>query len=160
MNEETRLNLKKMVKEYGAEETTSKIRECKHSKHIRSDIRTMTMLKSKYKRLEKKMLEQMIEKQCSFLKNNYTNIYNKLKNDVIDVKMLLKFVDVLESIETSKYDQHEASAQIGQLLKEIYIDSALKEDEKRDKSVKKKEKKRKIKNISWKEYKQRMVTTN
>jgi len=118
------------------------------------------MLKSKYKRLEKKMLEQMIEKQCSFLKNNYTNIYNKLKNDVIDVKMLLKFVDVLESIETSKYDQHEASAQIGQLLKEIYIDSALKEDEKRDKSVKKKEKKRKVKNISWKEYKQRMVTTN
>tara|TARA_X000000950_G_C13726402_1_gene582417 strand:+ start:89 stop:571 length:483 start_codon:yes stop_codon:yes gene_type:complete len=160
MNEETRLNLKKMVKEYGAEETTSKIRECKHSKHIRNDIRTMTMLKSKYKRLEKKMLEQMIEKQCSFLKNNYTNIYNKLKNDVIDVKMLLKFVDVLESIETSKYDQHEASAQIGQLLKEIYIDSALKEDEKRDKSVKKKEKKRKVKNISWKEYKQRMVTTN
>ena len=160
MNEETRLNLKKMVKEYGAEETTSKIRECKHSKHIRNDIRTMTMLKSKYKRLEKKMLEQMIEKQCSFLKNNYTNIYNKLKNDVIDVKMLLKFVDVLESIETSKYDQHEASAQIGQLLKEIYIDSALKEDEKRDKSVKKKEKKRKVKNISWKEYKKRMVTTN
>tara|TARA_Y100000816_G_C26092510_1_gene577560 strand:+ start:808 stop:1290 length:483 start_codon:yes stop_codon:yes gene_type:complete len=159
MNEATRLNLRKMVKEYGAEETTSKIRECKHSKYIRKDIRTMIMTKQKYKRLDKKMLNQMIENQCSFLKNNYTNIYNKLKNDIIDVKMLLKFVDVLESIETSKYDQHEASAQIGQILKEIYIDSALKEDKKRDNMVKKKEKKRKIKNISWKEYKQKMIQT-
>ena len=154
MDESTRLNLKKMVKEYGSEETTDKIRECKHSKKIKEDITKMIKLKRKYNRLDNKMLNKMIEGQCSFLFQNYTNIYNKLKNDIIDVRMLFRFVDILETIENGTCDQHEASAKVGQILKEIYVDSALKQDEKDKKKVEKKEKKKKIKKISWNEYKQ------
>ena len=125
MNEEAKLNLKKMVKEYGSQETTEKIRKCKHSQLIRNDIYTMLELKKKYNRVKKSTLNSMIEHKCTFLHNNYTNIYNKLKNNVIDVNMLFKFVNILEKIENGKVDQHEASVEVGELLKKIYIDSAL-----------------------------------
>ena len=160
MDEVTKLNLKKIVKEYGSEETTSKIRKCKHSTFIRNDVRRMLELKKKYNRLDKKMLNKMIDKNCSFLFNNYTNIFNKLKNNTIDVSLLFKFINILETIENGTTDQHEASAKVGQILKEIYIDSALREDEKRDKQIKKKEKTKKIKNISWKQYKTKFMNEN
>ena len=38
MNPQERLNLQKLVKEYGAEDTTKKIRTLKHSKLIETDI--------------------------------------------------------------------------------------------------------------------------
>tara|TARA_B100000900_G_scaffold365833_1_gene341342 strand:+ start:166 stop:645 length:480 start_codon:yes stop_codon:yes gene_type:complete len=154
MDEASRLNLKKLVKEYGTEETTSKIRKIKHSKHIREDVYKMIEIKKKYKRLNNKMLNNLIDKQCVFLHNNYTNIYNKLKNDTIDVNMLFKFINLLESIENGEMDQHEASVNVGKILKEIYIDSAIKEDTKRNNQVKKNIKSKKVKNISWNEYKQ------
>ena len=64
---------------------------------------------------------------------------------------------VLSKIENGTYDQHEASALIGQILKEIYIDSAIKEadiKEKRRNKNKKIEKKKSVKKISWREFKQ------
>ena len=60
----------------------------------------------------------------------------------------------MEDIELGETDQHEASVKVGQILKEIYIDSALKEDKERDKKNKKEVKKyRNGNNISWNEYK-------
>jgi hypothetical protein len=40
---------------------------------------------------------------------------------------------VLKLIEEGKVGQHEASVEVGKLLKQIYIDSALKKSEKLDK---------------------------
>ena len=157
MNDSERLNLKKMVKEFKTEETTDKIRELKHSKKIKEDVNTMLMLKQKYPKLKKEMLQTMAQNKCMFLWENYTNIFNKLFGGYIDVEMLYKFINVLAKIEEGEYDQHEASMVVGKILKEIYIDSALKEGEAKDKinkkKIKKKEKKKKVKNISWKDYK-------
>lgn len=157
MNDAERLNLKKMVKEFKTEETTDRIRELKHSKKIKRDVDTMIMLKSKYPKLKKEMLQTMAQNKCIFLWENYTNIFNKLFGGYIDVNMLYKFINVLASVEEGEYDQHEASMVVGKILKEIYIDSALREgnekDKLHDKKVKKKEKKRKTKNLSWKDYK-------
>ncbi len=157
MNDAERLNLKKMVKEFKTEETTDKIRELKHSKKIRQDVETILMLKRKYPKLKKEMLQTMAQNKCMFLWNNYTNIFNKLFGGYIDVEMLYKFINVLAKIEEGEYDQHEASMVVGKILKEIYIDSALKEGEAKDKQhkkkIKKKEKKKKVKNLSWKDYK-------
>jgi hypothetical protein len=58
----------------------------------------------------------------------------------------------LKNIETGKTDQHEASFKIGKLLKEMYIDSALKQAEKHDRNEKKKPP-RKEKKISWDQFK-------
>ena len=100
----------------------------------------------------------MCVKRCNFLFNNYTEIFNKVKKDEIDLQMLNKFLNVLKQIEDGKIDQHEGSYIVGTILKEIYIDSALKKAEKTDKKDKKNKKEDKpIKpvKISWKEYKEK-----
>jgi len=96
----------------------------------------------------------MVEKQCSFLYKNYTNIFNKIYKDNIDLNLFNKFLLVLEKIEEGKCDQHQASFEVGKVLKEIYIDSAMREGDKLDKKNKKKPvKTRKAKSISWNEFK-------
>jgi len=154
MNKTESIDLKNLVKEYKYETTTDKIRELKHSKKIREEITKMIELKKKYTRLNGKNLRNMVEKQCSFLYKNYTNIFNKIYKDNIDLNLFNKFLLVLEKIEEGKCDQHQASFEVGKILKEIYIDSAMREGNKLDKKNKKKpEKTRKAKSISWNEFK-------
>ena len=94
----------------------------------------------------------IFQNQCNFLYTNYTNIFNKLIKNELDLTILNKFLTILNYIEIGKINQHEGSAMIGQILKELYIDSALKKNKKRDRN-KKVEKTRKSKNITWAEYK-------
>tara|TARA_X000000950_G_scaffold109087_3_gene137488 strand:+ start:570 stop:1055 length:486 start_codon:yes stop_codon:yes gene_type:complete len=154
MNPEERLNLQKLVKEYGAEDTTKKIRTLKHSKLIETDISNFQYLKSKYSRLSKsnpKQFEQMAVNKCNFLFVNYTNIFNRLMRDELDLSILHQFLTKLRDIEEGVLDQHEASVEVGGLLKKLYIDSALRRD-KKSKGFKSK-KKKSCKNISWNEFK-------
>uniref|UniRef100_A0A6C0FAC7 Uncharacterized protein n=1 Tax=viral metagenome TaxID=1070528 RepID=A0A6C0FAC7_9ZZZZ len=154
MNKTESIDLKNLVKEYKYESTTDKIRELKHSKIIREDITKMIELKKKYNRLKEKNLRNMVEKHCSFLYKNYTNIFNKIYKDNIDLNLFNKFLLVLEKIEEGECDQHQASVEVGKVLKEIYIDSAMREGNKLDKKKKKKPvKSRKAKSISWNEFK-------
>jgi len=154
MNKTESIDLKNLVKEYKYETTTDKIRELKHSKKIREEITKMIELKKKYTRLNGKNLRNMVEKHCAFLYKNYTNIFNKIYKDNIDLNLFNKFLLVLEKIEEGKCDQHQASFEVGKILKEIYIDSAMREGNKLDKKNKKKpEKTRKAKSIGWNEFK-------
>jgi hypothetical protein len=154
MNKTESIDLKNLVKEYKYESTTDKIRELKHSKKIREDITKMIELKKKYIRLNGKNLRNMVEKQCHFLYKNYTNIFNKIYKDNIDLNLFNKFLLILEKIEEGECDQHQASVEVGKILKEIYIDSAMREGDKLDKKHKKKlVKTRKAKSISWNEFK-------
>tara|TARA_B000000475_G_C15834710_1_gene381341 strand:- start:47 stop:529 length:483 start_codon:yes stop_codon:yes gene_type:complete len=154
MDPQERLNLQKLVKEYGAEDTTKKIRTLKHSKLIETEISAFQYLKNKYSRLSKsnpKQFENMAVNKCNFLFVNYTNIFNRLMRNELDLSILQQFLLKLREIENGTIDQHEASVEIGGLLKKLYIDSALR----RDKKTKgfKKEKKKSGKNISWNEFK-------
>ena len=69
-----------------------------------------------------------------------------------------KFLSVLKKIEDGNIDQHEGSYLVGQYLKQLYIDSAIKNQEKiNNQSNKKKVMKKPIvneKKISYKEFKQ------
>lgn len=160
MNEVERLNLQKMINSNDVEDQTELIREKKHSSLITEDVNRLVELKKKYLRLSKSNpieFEQMCISRCSFLYNNYTDIFNKVKKDEIDLSILNRFLNVLKQIEEKSIDQHEGSFLVGKFLKEMYIDSALKKSEKLDKQLKKKEEKEKIvkpKNISWKQYKE------
>ena len=80
---------------------------------------------------------------------------NKIKKDEIDTKILYKFIDVLKQIEDGELNQHEGSFLVGTLLKELYIDSALKKSEKLDEQygTTKEEPKKATINISWKQFK-------
>lgn len=153
MDEKSRLALKDMIKEYNPEETTDKIRTLKHSSKIKTDVMRMLTLKKTHSRLKMDRLKDMCKSQCSFLYTNYTNIFNKLFKGDIDVTILMNLVDVLKQIEDGKLDQHEGSVKVGEILKSLYIDSALKEEKRREDRVDKKSKKRKSKNISWDQYK-------
>jgi len=132
MDDTQRLNLSKMIKEYQSEETTDKIRQLKHSKKIKENVSIMMNLKNRYKRMEKNensKFKDLVRKQCSFLYDNYTNIFNKLFNNELDLNILSQFLMVLEKIENGEIDQHDGSYIIGSLLKKLYIDSALKREQ-------------------------------
>ena len=158
MNAEQRLNIDKMVSDNNVEETTNLIRKLKHSKKIYEDVNLMCILKKKYSRLaktNKNQYKKIILKKCSFLYNNYTNIFNRLFKNKLDVKILYRFLSVLKKIEDGKVDQHDGSYEIGTILKELYIDSVLRQDKQKNdkKSNVKKSKKTKEKKITWSEFK-------
>lgn len=165
MDDKSRIQLDKLIKEYNPEDTTSKIRELKHSKQIRDDITRMQQLKQKHSRIHKTSpatFRNICEKQCSFLFSKYTNIFNKLYKNELDLSIMERFIQVLYNIEEGVLDQHEASFKVGQILKELYIDSALrqeKNDTNRRKDYENKKNKGKgkktitPKKLSWNEYK-------
>ena len=158
MDKNERIQLDKMLRANNTEDCTNEIREKKHSKLLKNDVKKMIELKEKYKRLKysnKNQYETMLKSQCSFIYEKYTDIFNRINKDEIDFNILWRFLDVLEKIETGELDQHEGSYAVGSLLKQIYIDSSIKKGEKIDKkySKKKKTKVDKTKNISWNEYK-------
>ena len=155
IDDETRLNFDNMLKESGASDNTIKIRQLKHSDKIREQVTLMMEIKKKYPKLKKETKDRMIESKCTWLWRNYMNIYNKLKKDQLNLSILHNFLSALKQIEDGLLDQHEASVKIGKILKELYVDSAVQQQKKRE-DIEKKRKKRKgipTKKLSWSEYK-------
>jgi hypothetical protein len=131
-----RLNLQKMLKTNDVQDCTESIRTNRHSSLIHKDVQELLDLKKKYFRLKNSnpnQFDAMCVSKCQFLFNNYTDIFNKVKKDEIDLNILENFLQILKKIEDRQIDQHEGSFLVGKLLKEIYIDSALKKSEKLDK---------------------------
>jgi hypothetical protein len=151
MNDNERLQLQKMIKANDVEDQTHQIRKLKHSAQLKEDITNFLLLKSKYSKEE--LFEKSIQK-CNFLFTNYTDIFNRIKNDEINIELLFHFLKVLSNIENGELDQHEGSFIVGKILKEIYIDSALKKAEKID-NIYNKQKEEMIQPISihWKDWK-------
>ena len=131
MNDKERLQLNKMIKINNVEDQTDQIRKLKHSSILEKEIKELLILKEKYREQPDILLNESIL-NCNFLYNNYTDIYNRVKKDEINIDLLFHFISVLSKIEEGLIDQHEGSFMIGKLLKEIYVDSALKKAEKLD----------------------------
>lgn len=167
LTNEDRINLQRIISEQnpeGFKETTDEIRRLKHSVRIYADVNALEALKTNYSRLRKTnkaQFEQMAISKCTFLFNNYTNLFNRLMKDELDIQILFKFINILRQIEDEKLDQHEGSVLVGKILKDLYIDSVIKQqanDDKRDERRKKKAQKhakpaKAIKNISWGDFK-------
>ena len=154
-----KLNLSKMINANNVQDCTEEIRQKKHSQLIRNDVTRLMILKQKYSRLAQtnpNQFDTMCVSQCSFLFNNYMDIFNKVKKDEIKLQTLYQLLDVLQKIEDGELDQHAGAFEVGKLLKAIYIDGALLKAEKIDKKSGKKmetSKPKKEKKISWAEYK-------
>ena len=156
MNNSESLQLKKMINENNVNDYTNDIREKKHSDLIRNDVTKMIELKRKYFRLAESNPNQfnnILTGQCSFLFNNYTDIFNKVKKDEINLETLWNLLNILKQIEDGKVDQHLASFEVGKLLKKIYIDGVILKENKNSRKQKFKKKPVKNKKISWEEYK-------
>jgi hypothetical protein len=157
MNQSESLNIQKLIESKDYENNTDKIRTLKHSTQIRDSLQTMANLKSTFSKMreqEPEKFSQLCISKCGFLYNNYTNIYHKVYKDEVNLKLMDKFINVLEEIEQGSLDQHEGSVKVGSILKEIYIDSALKETENLDKKYES-EKTDFVQpvNMSWSEFK-------
>jgi len=148
MNSDERLKLKEMIKQNNVTDYTDKIRELKHSSLLKKDIETLLTLKETHKDNN-----ELLSQECSFLFMYYTDIFNKIKKDEIDISILYKFLTVLKKIEDKEIDQHEGSYEVGVLLKSIYVDSALKKAEKLNTNENECEYKKPQETISWKDWK-------
>lgn len=156
---EERLNLKKLIDNNSDSyvDNTAQIRKLKHSMKIRDDIRAMEIYKTKNQKLKQtnySSFEGRLQEKCNFLFTNYTDIFNKVLKDEINLDIMQKLLYVLNLIEEEKLDQNEGSVAVGKLLKELYIDSALRRANNLDKEhegeiIPKEEGKK----ISWKEFK-------
>lgn len=150
MNGEQRIALDKLIKQYDCEDTTNLVRSLKHSVKIRQCINDLVKLKTETPSHEE--FKQKSRQVASFLYDNYTKIFNWFVDGQLNLEIMDKFLVMLSRIENGELDQHEASYNIGMLLKDIYIDnriniSDLEEEDEKDKYT------QPTHDISWKEYK-------
>jgi hypothetical protein len=153
MDDKQRLQLQNMIKANNVEDQTDFIRNLKHSQVIRNEVNNMIMIKAKFRGDDAKIHEDCVN-ECNFLFTYYTDIYNKIRKDEIDIGILNKFLDVLKRIEDGELDQHEGSFLVGSLLKELYVDSALRKADKLNENEEPKpEPIKPQQNVSWKQFK-------
>lgn len=156
LTNDERLNLKKMINDSECDDNTDNIRRLKHSVLMRDDIRKLDTLKNTHGNMKNNDNDKFVllcQNECKFLYANYTDIFNKLVKDELDLTIMTKLLTVLKLIEDSKVDQHEGSVMVGKILKELYVDSATKRldnlDNENDKVPMSEGK-----DISWKQFKQ------
>jgi len=159
MNDSQRLQLQNMIQTNNVEDQTELIHNLKHSEVLRNELNVMMEIKAKYREninreeATKQIYEECVER-CGFLFDCYTDIFNKIRKDEIEISILNRFLDVLKKIEDGDLDQHEGSFLVGTILKELYIDSALKKADKLNEQEETKDQPKKAEiNISWKQYK-------
>lgn len=161
MNNSERIHLQKMINANNVSDCTNEIREKKHSGKIYADVTRLLELKTRYEKTigetDKEKFDNMCVAQCSFLFNNYTDIFNKVKKNEMNLQILLNLIEILKNIEEGLIDQHTGAFEVGKILKAMYIDSALLKADRIDKKTGEKMESAPTvvaKNVSWKEYKE------
>lgn len=152
MNDKQRLQLQNMIKVNGTDDYTASIRELKHSQLLREQVNTLIIIKAKYRDDPDRIHLEGIN-DCNFLFTYYTDIYNKLRKNELDINILYKLLDVLKKIEDEELDQHEGSFIVGTVLKELYVDSALKKADKLNEITVIREVSKPTQEISWNQFK-------
>ena len=163
IQESMRQHLDSLIRDENIEQTTESIRELKHSSKIRGDLERLVALKQQHARATPEIFRKMALSRCSFMHEHYTDVLFKLIKDEVDVKLVFRFVDILAAIEEGKLNQHEASFQVGTILKKMYIDSVLKRDElrKQEEEAKKRRKKNKgspVKKMNYSQWVEKTAT--
>ena len=153
MDESQKELLQKIIKENNTEDNTEKIRTLKHSSQIRKDVSNIHNIKRKLRTRDFKTIDRECQSKASFLFRNYPIIYNKMLKNEINMKIMYKFLDALVSIENGSRNQHEASYEIGMLLKELYVDKKIDMSKEKTRQINNV----KTKKISYEEYKKMMA---
>jgi hypothetical protein len=129
------LNMKALMDSEDYVDNTAKIRELKHSELILEDIAKLCKLKQVYHHMrmtDEERFNIKCQNAVPLLFNSYTDIYNKVLKDELNMELMVKFVCILKQIEEGQLDQYDASVQVGTILREMYVDSAMRRAEKLD----------------------------
>lgn len=146
------INLKSLINNNDYQDNTEYIRRCKNSQKLRKDTNHLKHLKSIHQGTQEELREKA-NNECYHLFMHHTDLLNRMIKDELDLPMFEKILDALESIENGNETQDSASTNIGQMLADLYVNSALKQKQISDESNTTKTT-NPVKNISWKEYKQ------
>ena len=157
MNPEEKLNLKKMLAQnQDYVDHTEHIRRLKHSGLLLDGMRDIEKLKRANPELREKSPDEFTEickNAVPIMYNIYTDLFNKLVKDELNLFLMVKLIRVLEQIEQGQLDQNEGSVVVGKILKELYVDSAIRLGEKLDKANESVPTPREEpKNITWKQW--------
>lgn len=150
MDSSQRLQLNQIIDDNNVEDYTALIREKCHSGKIRAAVTKMIDIIKANEGTDAHTLDNLLMAECAFMFNHYTDIYNRIKKQELDLSILWEFLNVLEKIETGEADQHTAAFEVGSLLKKMYIDSAMRSHSKDDANPGTSF--RQGKQISWREY--------
>jgi len=155
-----RLDLKRLLNTTNCEDNTKHIREVKHSTKIQRDVMELVQFQRKQRKMAEEtpeIFELEAQAVASFLYVNYTDIFKRILRNEINYEILGKVLDVLKAVEDEKVDQHEGSVLVGKVLKEMYLDSAVRHGNNLDKKYQETVPPKPVpvveKLISWKEYK-------
>ena len=153
MNEEEKLLLQEMCVANNVEDQTKNIRSLKHSPLLKADIQKLLELMKETSDPKELHIEAMME--CNFIFTYYTDIYNKIRKEEINLETLFYFLEILEKIEKGEIDQHEGSFEVGTILKKMYVDSALLKAKKLDEKYDTEPVMIVPKEMSWKDFKRK-----
>jgi hypothetical protein len=134
MNPSDRLDLKKLMKagEHDYVDNTDGIRRLKHSDLIAADMKKMEELKKSHASMRASSPDDfasLCQNKCSFLFNAYTDIYNRLFKDQLDVNLMLEALRTLKQVETGKINQQEGSIHMGKLFYKVFVSNAIKHED-------------------------------
>lgn len=162
MDDNLRLKLNQMITEQNVSDQTMLIRELKHSVIIKTEVNKILQIMDEYTNATYDEIRDITSGECYFLFSCYTDIYTRIIKKELSIDILFKFLNVLERIENGELGQHDGSYLVGTLLKELYIDSALKKSEILDKQNELNEPKPQVLvplKVSWKQYKLNKIST-
>lgn len=166
ISNQERLDLKRLLTSMECDDNTEHIRKMKHSAKIQKDIMELVKFKKEHLSLyesKPERFEMEAKTVADFLYVNYTDIFRKVIRDEINYEIMSKLLYVLKAIEDEKVDQHEGGVLVGKVLKELYLDSAVRHGQNLDKKYEAEAKSNvedsqveavSEKPISWKEFKQ------
>ena len=130
------LNMKALMESDDYVNNTDRIRDLKHSESILADIGKLCEIKKTHfhmRMVEEEKYNHLCQTSAPFLFNNYTDIFNKVLKDELNMELMVKFVFILKQIEDGIVDQYDASVKVGTILKEMYVDSAMRRGDNLDK---------------------------
>jgi len=128
-----------MIEQNNVVDNTNILRELKHSSVIKQNVERLLELKQIHADLlqsNKQKFEEIVLQDCGFLFFNYMPLYNSILKENLNMTILNELLTILSKIENGECDQHEASYEVGKLLKAIYIDTTLQRIRENDESVK------------------------
>ena len=152
-----RLDLKRLLTQSDCEDNTDYLRGTKHSSNIRKGVEDLVHFLQKTSsdcQLSPEEFEQQAQAAAPFLFINYTDLFVRIMKNELDLSIMDRVLQVLAAIEEGQVNQHEGSVVVGRILKEMYLDSAIRRGEHLDEQhAQEKPAIKEGKPISWTEFK-------
>jgi hypothetical protein len=150
------IDLKRLISQADCEDNTANIRTLKHSPRIRADMEVLVKYLAD---AGSAATDDEAREVAPFLATHYGDIFKRIVKHEIDLGIMHQVLLVLEAIESGTLDQHQGSVVVGKLLKELYLDSAVRHGQHLDEAYAQEQvPKEEGKSVSWSTYKKQKLT--